>query len=297
MNDLNLRQIYMAVPSHKGRLVRKSILSIAFFAATEFISSLRPTLWKWWYDLLATKDKNGLLEFMNYGYAPLDDKKAKTLNEQDEKFRYSVQLYDHVVEDTELEGKTIAEIGCGRGGGGGFLVKTYRPKKYTGIDLSDQAIGWAKKKYADNTNMEWKQGSAEHIPLPDNSIDVLINVESSHCYPSMSNFMKEVKRVLKPGGYFAYCDFRTQEGVAGLDRRFERTGMTILRKIIITPNVIKALDTISSEREVITEKSGLNWLLKGAFRDFAGIQNTPVYHMLKSRKLEYMSYLIQKNNK
>ncbi|GIS42930.1 MAG: hypothetical protein Ct9H90mP15_09700 [Candidatus Neomarinimicrobiota bacterium] len=45
------------------------------------------------------------------------------------------------------------------------------------------------------------------MPFDNDSYDVIINVESSHCYPSIPQFLSEVKRVLKPGGFFAWTEF------------------------------------------------------------------------------------------
>ena len=46
------------------------------------------------------------------------------------------------------------------------------------------------------------------LPFPDASFDVVINVESSHCYGHVDRFFAEVARVLRPGGWFLYTDFR-----------------------------------------------------------------------------------------
>jgi len=46
-----------------------------------------------------------------------------------------------------LEGKTLVELGCGRGGGLDYLVKNLRPAKAFGIDLSDENINFCKKTF------------------------------------------------------------------------------------------------------------------------------------------------------
>ncbi len=45
-------------------------------------------------------------------------------------------------------------------------------------------------------------------PLPDNSLDIILNVESSHCYQDQLKVFSENYRVLKPGGYLLWCDLR-----------------------------------------------------------------------------------------
>jgi len=38
-------------------------------------------------------------------------------------------------------------------------------------------------------------------------VDLIVNIESAHCYPDFVGFMKEVDRVLNPGGHFMFADF------------------------------------------------------------------------------------------
>ena len=56
--------------------------------------------------------------------------------------------------------------------------------------------------------LAFEVGDAERMPFPDASFDAVVNVESSHCYPSMPAFLSEVRRVLRPGGHFLYADLR-----------------------------------------------------------------------------------------
>ena len=46
-----------------------------------------------------------------------------------------------------------------------------------------------------------------------NPLDVVLNVESSHCYGSMPRFLAEVRRVLEPRGYFLHADFRARSAL------------------------------------------------------------------------------------
>ena len=72
--------------------------------------------------------------------------------------------------------------------------------------------------------------------------DVVINIESSHCYGSRETFLANVRRVLRYGGCFLYADFRNKNNVAVLQRQMERSGMKILKREDITPNVVRSLD-------------------------------------------------------
>ena len=60
------------------------------------------------------------------------------------------------------------------------------------------AISLCKNNYNLN-NLNFIIGDSANLPFDDNSVDVVVNVESSHCYPSIPDFISEVCRVLKPG--------------------------------------------------------------------------------------------------
>src|SRR5690606_30025341 len=106
----------------------------------------------------------------------------------------------------------LLEVGSGRGGGARHIAETLKPASYTGMDIAPSAVDLANKMHA-LPNLKFIQGSAENIPLADNSVDVVINVESCHAYGSVSKFFSEVKRVLKPGGYFLMVDFRRSKNM------------------------------------------------------------------------------------
>jgi ubiquinone/menaquinone biosynthesis C-methylase UbiE len=57
--------------------------------------------------------------------------------------------------------------------------------------------------------LTFKSGAAEALPFDDESFDVVINIESSHCYQSIAKFLSSVHRVLRPNGYFAFAEFRS----------------------------------------------------------------------------------------
>ncbi len=262
-----------------------------FVTLADSSSRLRQTLWRWVYNKIAFRDASGKFLFMNYGYH--DEKiNALSLNNQDEPFRYFIQLYNHVVEDIDLQDKDVVEVGCGRGGGGAFLLRYKNPRSYTGIDLSETAIEWCRRQFQ-FANANWVQGFADKLPVPDSSVDVIVNVESSHCYPSMEKFLTEVHRTLRPNGYMAFCDIRRSTGIEKLDANITASGLHILKRYEITSQVLHALDRISHVRDSqIT--SVFPALFHKAVRDFAAVKDTAVYNMLKTGQMKYLCYLLQK---
>ena len=162
-------------------------------------------IWKYWYDYIAKYD----LQTMNYGY--LESKCVKGNRSADtDADKNSIQLYKKISNIKNLNlnaGDIIVEVGCGRGGGLFYLAKKYPLYKFIGIDLSCEAIKCANNIFT-LPNLKFIVSDAASLPFDDGTISVILNIESSHCYPNFSKFMSETKRVLKHMGFFCYADFR-----------------------------------------------------------------------------------------
>ena len=249
---------------------------------------IRRTLWKQWYQLLANRYRGLNWPFMNYGYANLNESgQGLHLQEDDETDRYFIQLYHHVASVVDLNGKDVLEVGSGRGGGCSYVARYLNPKSIKGIDFSSNAINLCNKKYS-IPNLSFCQGDAEAMPFDDESFDVVLNVESSHCYGSMKKFVSEVVRVLKPGGIFSWTDHRPKEEIPSLNRIFNNSGLQLIKENDITLNVIHALD-LTHDRKLKLIKKHIPKLIFKSFKDFAGTKESKIYNDLQYRKKIYLS--------
>jgi cyclopropane fatty-acyl-phospholipid synthase-like methyltransferase len=137
--------------------------------------------------------------FMNHGYFPIH-KNVST----DSLFKSQESLYHFVFESVKNKKiENLLEIGCGRGGGTHSLKKTYNLENVYACDLSKSNIKFAKKFFS---NINFQQCDAEKINYEKNFFDVVINIESSHCYQDLNLFFSGVSNTMKNDGVFLYAD-------------------------------------------------------------------------------------------
>ena len=84
------------------------------------------------------------------------------------------------------------------------LLKRSKNGTVYGIDISEESVAKARAVNADVLNKQVfiRQGSAEKLPYKNESFDLVTAVETVYFWPNLPECLQEVRRVLKPGGYF-----------------------------------------------------------------------------------------------
>lgn len=254
--------------------------------------TFRRLAWKPIYNTLAKSYDNHDWHFMNYGYEPLDGRPSLTLLEVDERHRYSCQLYHYLASEVNVKDKHVLEVGSGRGGGASHIKRYLQPMTMTGMDIAGNAVAFANKTHRVE-GLKYVEGNAENMPFDNDCFDVVINVESCHAYGSVPNFLKEVRRVLKPNGYFLCTDIRLAPEMENLRNQLKNSGLKLLREKDITSNVVKAIE-LENPQKIARIQEGVSSWVAPAIAEFAGVSGSQIDLTLQSGKREYAWFVLQK---
>jgi ubiquinone/menaquinone biosynthesis C-methylase UbiE len=131
--------------------------------------------------------------------------------------------------------RVILDLGCGGGRTISKLASIARQAKVYGVDYSDESVAVTKR-----TNAQWiglgrvevQHGSVSQLPFPDGMFDLVTAVETHFWWPNLPGDMREVFRVLKPGGtliLIAEVYKGANTAVSKLAEKYaSRTGMILL---------------------------------------------------------------------
>jgi ubiquinone/menaquinone biosynthesis C-methylase UbiE len=253
---------------------------------------IRRPVWNAFYSMSRREDSIvDLMTFLNLGYlSRLDEVGDEGTNVAD---YVSARLYDQVVGPVGLTGLKVVEVGCGPGGGSAYLASKHHPASLVGVDINKKMIDWCREQHH-ASNLRFLQGDAQNLPIASDSVDVLVNVESSHCYPSRTQFFHEVARVLRPGGSFLIADSifgdYDKKGSDLVSAQLRAAGLSIEDCVDITDNAIAARDAVSRSRNFQLRTERLPSLMMPFVEECFCLQGTRLYEMLVSKQVRYMQW-------
>jgi SAM-dependent methyltransferase len=223
--------------------------------------------------------------FLNYGYVADESEQFSPIELSPEHVNQnSVKLVLEVIGDCNLKERRVLDVGCGRGGTIQVIHRFFQPASLTALDLSPNSIQFCRK-FHSHTGATFHEGDAENLPFEDSTFEVVTNVESSHSYPNVGEFFKEVFRVLAPAGYFLYTDFMRRDKSNECVGILRNLGFEVEKDRDITRNVLLSCDQVAVSR-VKAFRSG-NENEAELMEHFLAAPGSPVYEGMKNGALIY----------
>lgn len=236
-----------------------------------------------------TYDKH--LRFLNYGYEALEGEAAPgpklpiAFPNKD-----AARLVFAVVGETDLTDAEVLDVGCGRGGAVGLLAKHTSAAHVVGLDLAHSSVAFARRTF-DPTRTSFVRGTAEQLPFPARRFDVVFNLESSACYPSMEAFYREVARVLRPGGRFLYADLFPVAVQQPCRDALLACGLELEHETDITENVVRSRTRRAERQRVALAKAG-----GGDLGEWVGQEGSSLFHRLEQRTAHYLALRLRRTD-
>jgi ubiquinone/menaquinone biosynthesis C-methylase UbiE len=249
------------------------------------------------FDKIAERTSAVFIPFMNYGYVPFDDAEKESLSrlppQKEIPDQQSMQLYHHVAGQVSLEGREVLDVGCGRGGGSYFIKQYLKARTVIGVDISGVNIERCQRAFVAE-GLSFRQADAEELAFKDGSFDAVVNVESSHNYPRIDNFFREVRRVLRSGGFFLYADLRSPEGMEQVKEKMKAHGLEITQSQDITANVVESLRLRSQSREALLGSHAKDEREYREFSERVRLVGSKAFRRFETREEVYMSFVAQR---
>lgn len=113
---------------------------------------------------------------------------------------------DALVNAVPVEGARILDVGCGTGHT--TLAVALRAMSVVGVDLTDEMLAEGRRLASERglQNVSFVRGDAERLDYPEASFDVVVSRYSAHHFPHPQRALREMARVLTPGGTFLLVD-------------------------------------------------------------------------------------------
>lgn len=231
--------------------------------------------------------------FLNYGYLPNDNPQHAVIDLPKYALnRNHIKLILETIGICDLTNRRVLDVGCGRGGTVSVIADYFQAQQIVGMDLSSSAVAFCHRNY-NYPHTRFVEGDAEHLPFRRHSFEVITNIESSHCYPNIFSFYREIKRVLIPGGYFLYTDLLPTNKLAENLSFLLELGFTIKHERDITSNVLLSCDDIARKNKAAFQEDNEANIMN----NFLAVPGSDVYENMKSGHSKYMLFRLKRSHK
>ena len=226
-------------------------------------------------------------QFLNLGYGKPEDAGDVLASQR--------QLYQKLVQGVDISNRSVLEVGCGRGGGCRHLSISFSLKQMVGLDNSVMNLELSRQ-FNKGNRSEFIWGNASGFNLH-RMFDVIINLESSHAYPSLIGFYQCVKRHLKPNGIFCYADLMLAEDFEEAEILLMESGFHVVSEEILNGGVAQSLITNARHWFPFSEKNPK--LVPRLIHNINVTTHSDTFKLLEAKRIVYKRFILthQPNNK
>ncbi|NKD88680.1 alpha/beta fold hydrolase [Haematospirillum sp. 15-248] len=224
--------------------------------------------------------------FLNWGYEPIQSCATAREAEHGTNARH-IRLVHELLADTPLDGRTVLDVGCGRGGLLSVLAARCSPRRLSGLDLCPENIAFCRS-LAALQGIRFQIADACCLPQPDASVDVLVNLESAGAYPDLPAFLGHVARVLRMDGVFLYGDVLPADSVPAMVGALDALGLELIDDRDITANVLAARrQSGDTERQLFKRVDHMPAALSDFLDTYRAASGSPIFCAMESGRIVY----------
>lgn len=174
------------------------------------------------------------------------------------------------------QGDTVLDLGSGAGNDCFIAMRETGPEgKVIGLDMTQEMIDKAEhnKKAIGAENVEFILGDIENIPLPDNSVDVVISNCVLNLVPDKDKAFSEIYRVLKPGGRFSVSDVVTCMELPEGIRKSAEMYAGCVAGALLKEDYMLSLSNAGFDNAVIVKQKNIS-IPKAILQEFLPVEET-----------------------
>ena len=237
--------------------------------------------------------------FMNLGYASLDpeadEKPPEELSQID---RFSEKLYHHVIGDTNIQGKDVLEVGCGRGGGSVYIMQHFHPKRLTAVDIAQRAIERCKAVH-NMSGIHFQQADAMSLPFSDKSFDAVIaDLYGDSLDFSLYDISAAYGTYLSPGEEVPFGAATVAFGFddGGAAKRAEKILAKYVLLMPVSTAVFENIVIVEMDEQKLVGRAEVNPLWKKLDRERVGVSGGDGGGVNSSRIFVSSSYILSSSD-